>query len=328
MKKTFLFGFISLVCSPAFGQWTSNGSTISTVQNVGIGTTAPAYSLDVNGNTRSANFVLPLSGQIGYALSDKFTYKERVIGHYALGWIADSWSSQGGSLWQSGFGGIKFFTTGQFRMGINDSGNVGIGTEAPTQKLDVNGNIKAKNLVFSSGSQISMNLSDNLTYQGYSIGHYALTWMPDPWFSGSNTLWQSGHGGIKFFTFGQFRMGINSSGNVGIGTDNPKNKLEVAGTIRATEVKIEALPWADFVFDKDYKLLSLEEVKAHIDEYKHLPDVPSEKQVIEEGINIGEMQAKLLQKIEELTLYVIQQDIKNKELEKEIKELKVSLSKE
>lgn len=114
---------------------------------------------------------------------------------------------------------------------------------------------------------------------------------------------------LNFLLPDKYRMGINTNGNVGIGTDNPQNKLDVVGTIRATEVKVET-GWADFVFDKEYKLRSLEEVKPHIEEYKHLPDIPSEAEVKENGVSLGEMQAKLLQKIEELTLYVIKQDEK------------------
>lgn len=154
----------------------------------------------------------------------------------------------------------------------------------------------------------------------------------DDSFSIGNFYWKNPESWSTWFL-------VNNLGNVGIGTDAPTQKLDVNGNIKAinfyangtvfaNEVKVEATTWSDFVFDKNYKLLPLEEVKAHIDEYKHLPDVPSEKQVIEGGINIAEMQAKLLQKIEELTLYVIQQDAKNKQLEQEIKELKVSLSKE
>lgn len=114
-------------------------------------------------------------------------------------------------------------------------------------------------------------------------------------------------------------------GNVGIGISKPTYKLDVNGTIRAKEVKVET-GWADFVFDKDYKLPTLKEVESHIEEYKRLPDIPSEDQVKEEGVNLAEMQVKLLQKIEELTLYVIQQEKKNQELEKKIEELQTTLS--
>lgn len=113
-------------------------------------------------------------------------------------------------------------------------------------------------------------------------------------------------------------------------------KLDVNGIIRSKEVKIEATGWSDFVFDEKYQLPSLSEVENHIKEHKHLPDIPSEREVVENGISVGEMQAKLLQKIEELTLYVIEQDKKfnvlkqenevmkqeNKEIKQEIKMLK------
>lgn len=339
MKRTLLSVSICLMCTPVFSQWTSNGNIISTTQNVGIGTTTPAFKLDVNGDIRSKNIILPGEYEISTNLSDKLTYQGRTFGHYAFGWIADSWNTNGRTLWQSGFGGIKFFTEGQFRMSIHASGNVGIGVENPTQKFEVSGNTKTSNLLLPSEGQITVQLSDVFMYEGRSMGHYALGWMADPWISGGNTLWQAGYGGIKFFTAGQYRMGINSAGNVGVGTETPTQKLDVNGNIKGTnfyangtvfanEVKVEATKWSDFVFDKEYKLLPLEEVKAHIEEYKHLPDVPSEKQVLEEGIDVAEMQAKLLQKIEELTLYVIQQDAKNKALEQEMKELKASLSKE
>ena len=109
-------------------------------------------------------------------------------------------------------------------------------------------------------------------------------------------------------------------GRVGIGVTHPKSELEVNGTIRAKEVKIEATGWSDFVFDKNYNLPTLQEVEQHINQKGTLPDIPSEKEVIEEGINIGDMQAKLLQKIEELTLYVIQQDKKIQALEEKLKD--------
>ena len=119
-------------------------------------------------------------------------------------------------------------------------------------------------------------------------------------------------------------LSSSSEGNIGIGVLNPQNKLDVVGTIRATEVKVET-GWADFVFDKDYKLPTLQEVENHINEHKHLPDIPSEAEVKENGVSLGEMQAKLLQKIEELTLYVIKQDKTIKEQGDLIQELRSKL---
>lgn len=111
-------------------------------------------------------------------------------------------------------------------------------------------------------------------------------------------------------------------GNMGIGTAiNSAYMLSVNGKIRAKEIKVEA-DWSDFVFEDDYNLRSLKEVESFIKENKHLPDVPSEKEVTENGVDLGAMQSTLLQKIEELTLYVIEQDKRIEKLEQENAELK------
>ena len=110
------------------------------------------------------------------------------------------------------------------------------------------------------------------------------------------------------------------SGNVGIGTTNPKNKLDVKGVIHSQEVKVDMEGWSDFVFTKDYKLPTLTEVENHINKNGHLENIPSEKDVLKNRINLGEMDSKLLQKIEELTLYVI--DL-NKKLDKQNQELDI-----
>lgn len=97
-------------------------------------------------------------------------------------------------------------------------------------------------------------------------------------------------------------------GNLGIGILNPKNKLDVNGTIHSQEVKVDMNGWSDFVFTKEYNLPTLKEVEKQIKENGHLKNIPSEKEVLENGINLGEMNAKLLQKIEEMTLYIIEQN--------------------
>ena len=129
-------------------------------------------------------------------------------------------------------------------------------------------------------------------------------------------------------TNGTNRMTIlSSNGNIGIGIETPTNKLEVNGTIRAKEVKIENTNWPDFVFSPDYQLPSLETVSNHIEKHKHLPNIPSVTEVEANGVSVGEMQAKLLQKIEELTLYVIEQNKSIQDLQKANTELKDEVTK-
>lgn len=114
---------------------------------------------------------------------------------------------------------------------------------------------------------------------------------------------------------------FNSNGDVGIGTGSTWGyKLSVNGTIRAKEIRVES-GWADFVFKKDYQLPSLQEVKAHIDEHQHLPGIPSEAEVKENGVGLAEMTTKLLQKVEELTLYAIQQQETIDKLNNKVQEL-------
>ncbi|WP_336962799.1 hypothetical protein [Chryseobacterium contaminans] len=113
---------------------------------------------------------------------------------------------------------------------------------------------------------------------------------------------------------------IRANGNVGIGVHNPQYKLDVAGKssfsdnmkvdakIEAKEVKVTITPTADFVFEENYNLPKLEDIEKLIKEKKHLPEIASAKEMEKNGVNIGEFQIKLLQKIEELTLYSIEQN--------------------
>lgn len=130
---------------------------------------------------------------------------------------------------------------------------------------------------------------------------------------GTGGTWQAaGSSGIFYNT-----------GSVGINTDKIGEgySLSVDGKIRATEVNIyESTNWADFVFEEGYDLKPLEEVEAFIQEKGHLPEIPSAKTVEEKGFSLGDMDAKLLQKVEELTLYLIEQ---NKLLKTQTKQLEL-----
>ncbi len=115
---------------------------------------------------------------------------------------------------------------------------------------------------------------------------------------------------------------ISGKGDIGIGTTTPKEKLSVNGKIRAREVKVEANNWPDYVFEDSYKVETLEGLESYIKANKHLPEIPSAKEVQANGIELGEMNKLLLKKIEELTLYIIDKDKTVKKVEIENTQLK------
>lgn len=109
---------------------------------------------------------------------------------------------------------------------------------------------------------------------------------------------------------------------VGIGVSRPQYALTVAGEVGARSVNVTSETWSDFVFDDTYKLRSLPELARFIKNNHHLPEIPSTKEVVENGINLGSMDQKLLQKIEEITLYVLQQNEQIQKLKSETEQLK------
>ena len=104
-------------------------------------------------------------------------------------------------------------------------------------------------------------------------------------------------------------------GYVGIGTTTPHEMLSVNGNIRSKQIKVETANWPDYVFKPDYQLPSLADVKTYIGQNQHLPDMPSEKEIAQSGLNLGEVVKMQTKKIEELTLYLIEQQEKLQKLE-------------
>ncbi|MGN7819315.1 hypothetical protein ACTJJB_04250 [Chitinophaga sp. 22536] len=167
------------------------------------------------------------------------------------------------------------------------NGNVGIGTQTPQAKLEVLGDIKSSNGIFRALTGTLPN--DIMMSYGYNatVGDYT-------------SLKVAGA------TANTAELRLVQNGNVGIGTQNPQSKLAVNGTITATRVRVTQSGWADFVFQDGYRLPSLTETEAFIKKNKRLPDMPSEEQVKANGVDIADTQAKLLQKIEELTLHLVE----------------------
>ncbi|WKN40698.1 hypothetical protein [Tunicatimonas pelagia] len=135
--------------------------------------------------------------------------------------------------------------------------------------------------------------------------------------------WNFTGGGLMFQTFSNStlhtRMYIKSNGYVGINTSNPSARLTVAGDIHAREVRVTTNAGADFVFEDGYQLRPLSEVEEFVTKNKHLPEIAPAAEMVEVGVNTGKFQIQLLQKIEELTMYVIEQERRIKALEEDDK---------
>jgi len=199
-------------------------------------------------------------------------------GTIAAGKVLTS-DANGVATWQpsgGGTGGSSQWTTSGTTINYL-LGNVGIGTTNPAYKLDINGSINAST--------------------------FLINGQP---FAGGGSQWATNGTSINYI-----------AGNVGIGTTTPSSfKLAVEGKIWAKEVQVALTnPGPDYVFEKSYDLRTLEEVKIYIELNKHLPEIPSAKEMEKNGVQLGEMNMLLLKKIEELTLYIIEQEKRIQKLE-------------
>jgi len=333
----------------------STGLFVNSSNNVGIGTASPARRLEVVDNSGSAAQYITQNGSGDlFAASTGSNERFRITnsGNVGIGTTSPTqllhlWapaninaalkisSDNGGAnnILQvvhpaAGSSGLQVQNGGgsvlmQFD---NNTGNVGIGTTNPGTKLEIDQNGTAYNIGyggwwsgfrtsaqtgvfgFQQNDRACFGLAGNVYNIGFSANSMGI-------FNGSTTPEDvyliNQNGPSPGF------MVLKASGNVGIGTASPGYRLDVAGAIHASEIITNNYDWADYVFKPAYKLASLSEVEGAIKRDGHLPGMPSAADVAAHGLNMGEMQAKLLQKIEELTLHQIDQEKRIEQLEKE-----------
>ncbi|RFS15775.1 hypothetical protein [Emticicia sp. C21] len=287
--------------------------------NVGIGTNLPTSKLDVTGQGRFTN--LPVSYN---NTTQEYTNGALVLSNtaYPFGFMR----LDGNVVQAFSINNLTYKSTPD-KLVLNPyGGNVGIGTSLPLYKFHL----------VSSGEQLMKTEATNglvLFNDRTTDGQYGFlrAWTNNPFNPAGYYGLEIGvppalnsepQKRLLFTTNYTIRMAIMENGNIGIGVHDPSAyKLAVNGSIRAKEVVVET-NWADYVFDKQFRLKPLSEVERFIEENKHLPDIPSAAEIQKNGAKLSELSTKMMQKIEELTLYSIEQNKRIEKLQAELTQLK------
>lgn len=237
---------------------------------------------------------------------------------------------------------VLFKAAGTEYMRLQTTGFIGIGTTAPDTKLHLHqGILKLTGPNGAGGPMMILGGTPSVAPNGeWGIEYTTAT----PGREGLN-FWKPS---MATGGFGNYFLFLANSGKVGINTDNPTAQLTVNGNMLIGDPSTVCIPngnyklfvqtgiltekvrvavncsgqWADYVFASDYKLMSLPELEKYVNKNKHLPNIPSAEEVVKEGMDVGQMTAKLLEKVEEMSLYIIDQNKKIEALQKEVESLK------
>ncbi len=302
--------------------WVATSNLYNNGTNIGIGTTSPSALLEISQSGADALQFDRFSGYYAYiGLSDpvgvdglRFEVKDNTVG---IDWLD----------------GILITPHGG---GTADKLAVGIASTSPQALLHV---WQDNNAI----SPLPTNLADN----NLLVGPYMIPGAIDGavvstdngsghagFYFADQTMSSAGSSAGNYFSLYDYASNASiwtpttgniitfaSNGNVGIGTTSPANALDVCGTIRAKEVTVQT-GWCDYVFNPAYNLPPLDETEKFIKQNNHLPDVPTTEDVEKNGVKVGEMEAVLLKKVEEMTLYIIDLKKQNDKLQVQIDELK------
>ena len=288
--------------------------------NIGIGTVSPESRLHVNSGSGQTAFIAQVDGRTRFTVNSNGSISVGtstigpVNGMYVDGNVNIGTTSSNSRLHVNSTSGQTAFTAqvnGSNKLTVNSNGSVSVGvaTTGPTNGMHVNGNVNIGTT--SSSSRLQVNSTSG---QDAFIAQV----------NGSNKLMVNSNGSVSVgsATTGPAN-GMYVSGSIGIGTTNVNDyKLAIAGKAIAEEVVVKLRTnWPDYVFEEDYNLKQLDEVKDYIKEYKHLPNIPTATEIEEKGISLGTINTILVEKIEELTLYLIEHQQVINELKEKVKDL-------
>jgi hypothetical protein len=251
---------------------------------VGIGTFSPSAQLEVVGKIKTAELQLATGYMNGYILQSDANGNAT--------WVNPTTVNTG--IWQQNGNNIT----------VDNTKKVGIGTSTPAEALHIKGNMLCSgNIKGGRNDWQSLGIYAN---SSETDGSYILMGNNSSQ-TGSIKLFSTGTSGrIEFHNQNIQVMSIRADNNVYFGDPDVATNLYVNGEITSSLVRVNTQSWWDCVFKDDYQLTPLSEVEAYIKEHQHLPDLPSEEEVRANGIDVAQMNALLLKKIEELTLYVIE----------------------
>jgi len=296
--------------------------------NVGIGTTTPTGRFSVVSSGSSTLLGLPTiadfisSGNIDRAritIANNFNYPSKnassaiVFAGYNLAgtglepkWeVGTDYSLNGGR-------NLYFYNTATLNapLFLSANGSVGIAATAPVSMFQVEDGFEKTSIGPASGSLVGTG------YLGFNAARSGSTWTvnADPSHNGGGVIYGDIFGNINFAPIADVGYTTQTLTDATV-KSKIAFQISASGLVRAKQIKVETANWPDFVFNKSYKLQSLNSLALYIDKNHHLPELPAAKAIEAEGLDLGEMNKLLLKKVEELTLYLIEKD-------KEVKELK------
>ena len=309
MKIAILTTIMGMLCFTASAQntpWATTG-------NIGIGTTSPGAPLDILNTTENLRLSYDATNKASLKVSATgnlimtpgaggTSNTVQIVGSLVTGttssnlWIGSTTGATAASVTQFLYGGGA---ANYVRVGVYGSSTTSVATGRTTAGFMV------ANMPYTLAASASVPWISNVVIKpvgtitfgsGATLSKTASLYIADASTQGQKNFALFVNNGTNYF-----------GGNVGIGIDNPTEKLEVNGTIHAREVKVNTTGWPDYVFKNNFRLMPLSLVSDYVNKYHHLPGVPSEKEIAENGLSLGEMNKILTKKVEELTLYLIRQ---------------------